>query len=264
MKQQDKKKAMVLAALVGILVAYWGYRLLFQPAPSATPEPARKAAAQKAAPMNSIKVDLGLLNKPKPKINAGRNIFSPVYVKPALVKPPPLPKGQQKQPITVAPLPPLPPPPPPKSPAEIAAENAREEIKKIKVLGYLKRKGITNVFMSLGGDHFTVPLGGNITKEYYLTNLDQDSVQVTDKATGVAETIKTQFSSKPTTMPVGGGAAGAGAAGAPPRGGGASPYPGGGGPGGYRGPGGGAGGSGTTMTVIPGAAPSPLGGRSVR
>src|SRR5512135_2549591 len=181
MKQQDKKKAVVLAVLVGILVVYWGYRLFFQPAPSATPEPARKAAAQKAAaqkaaPMNGIKVDLGLLDKPKPKINAGRNIFSPVYVKPALVKPPPLPKGHQKQPITVAPLPPLPPPPPPKSPAEIAAENAREEIKKFKVLGFLTRKGKTNVFMSLGAEHYTVPAGGNITKDYFLTEVGLDYV----------------------------------------------------------------------------------------
>ena len=269
MKQQDKKKAVVLGVLVGVLVLSWAYHLFFRPAPVAPPQAASKRAAAKASPMTGIKVELELLNKPKPQFSSAKNIFSPVYVNPALLKPPPVPKGKQ-QTVTVTPLPPLPPPPPPKSAEEIAVENAREEIKKVRVLGYLKRKGVTNVFMSLGTDHYTVPLGGNITKDYFLTGVEQDSVQITDRATGVTEKIKAQFSDKQTSMPVGGGMGGAGSAGTPPRSGGASPYQGGGATGGYRGPGGSAGGSvgtgggGNVITVIPGAAPGPMGGHSLR
>ena len=118
-------------------------------------------------------------------------------------------------------------------------------------------------------DQYTVPLGGNITRDYYLTGLEQDSIQITDRATGVSEKIKTQFSEKPTAMPVGAGAAGAGSVGTAPRSVGASPYPGGvpgSRPGGSSGSGGpaGSGGSGTTITVVPGAVPGPMGGHSVR
>jgi hypothetical protein len=270
MRQQDKKKAVLLAALLGILAVYWTYHLFFQGTRAAkAPAPAaQKRSAAAPAVMTKIKVDLDLLQKKRPAYTAVRNIFSPVYVKPVLVKPSQQPKGPQT--VTVTPLPPLPPPPPPKSPEQIAADNAREDIRKLKVLGFLKRKGKTNVFLSLGGESYTVPEGGNITKDYYLTELGPDYIVVTDKATGVTEKLKTQLATKPMAMP-GGGPAAATQSGPspwpPPPQGGSAP--------GMRGmpggasrpvyPGGGPGGGTTSVTgvgIVP--PPSGLGGNSIR
>ena len=65
---------------------------------------------------------------------------------------------------------------------------------KFKVMGFLKRKGRTDVFLSLGPENYVVAKGDNITKQYYLTDVAKDSLTVSDKKTGIAIKLNTDFS----------------------------------------------------------------------
>jgi hypothetical protein len=216
---KDKRKTIliaVLAVLAGILVVT---KLTSSGPVKNAPAPVRasdKKAARAGMPKAAIKVDLELLGKPKEGYLASKNIFNPVYERPSLRKL--AGKAGKRGPggnmVTVTPLPPLPPPPPPKTQAEIDADNAREEMRKLKVLGFLKRKGRMDVFLSLGPENYVVAKGDNITKQYYLTDVAKDSLTVSDKKTGVAVKLNTDFtrdaSSKIVPSP---GFAGMGAAG---------------------------------------------------
>ncbi|MHB8174423.1 MAG: hypothetical protein ACYDFU_08215 [Nitrospirota bacterium] len=195
----DKKKAILAAALFALLSILIIVRI--NSGSGGTPPVSAGPAVQKAAkgeiPKTAIKVNLDLLNRPKVDFLALKNIFAPVYRKPSLPKLSggkggPGAKGKGK--ITVTPLKPLPPPPPPRTPAQIAADNAREEIKKFKVMGFLKRKLRTDVFLSLGQENYVVTKGDKITKDYYLTDVAKNAVTVSDKQTGVAVKISTDFS----------------------------------------------------------------------
>ena len=194
---KNKKKAIlvtVLFALLGVLIFTKIYSGSHKK--TAVSVPVKKTAAKAVVPRKAITVNLDLLNRPKADFAASKNIFAPVYVKPSL------PKligragleAKGKGNITVTPLKPLPPPPPPKSPAEIAADNAREEMNKIKVMGFLKRKLRTDVFLSLGQENYVVAKGGKITRTYYLTDVTDNSVTISDKTTGVSVKINTNFS----------------------------------------------------------------------
>jgi hypothetical protein len=189
----------VLAVLAGILIIT---KLISSGPVKNAPAPVRAAdkkaalAGQKAA----IKVDLDLLGKPKEGYLATKNIFNPVYEKPSLPKRGKAgTRGAGGNTVTVTPLKALPPPPPPKSQAEIDMENAREEMKKLKVLGFLKRKGRMDVFLSLGPETYVVAKGDNITKQYYLADVAKDSVTVSDRKTGIAVKLNTDFSRDAST-----------------------------------------------------------------
>lgn len=214
MQFKDKKKAVALAVLVSVLVFYWAYAYFKgdDSGKAVVQVPAKKAAATPAKAA-AIRVDVDLLKRPVEPYRVAKNIFAPVYIKPVLEKP----SLQSKKPgnaaITVTPLPPLPPPPPPKSQEEIDAENAREELKKVKVLGFLKRKQRTDVFLSLGNINYIVGKGEVITKDYYLEDVAKDSVTVSDRKTGVQVKVPADFSgknAKSVVMPSVGGAGGAG------------------------------------------------------
>lgn len=201
MEARDKKKAVVVAVLFGFLAVYWGYQLFSKNEKQPVRTPAT-AEAVKRQPLKAgekagepslttpIKVDLGLLKGRGEAYKAGRNIFNPVYRKPVLVKP-----GQKGAPgtITVAPLPPPPPPPPPRSASEIAVDNAKEELNKVKVLGFLKRKSRTDVFLSLGNDTYIAAKGDTIAKGYYLKDVGKDFVVVADRDTNTEVRLTTSF-----------------------------------------------------------------------
>jgi hypothetical protein len=231
MQFKDKKKAVALAVLVSVLVLYWASAYLKGGGSekAVVPVPAKKAAAT-SPKSTAIRVDVGLLNKPVEPYRVAKNIFAPVYTKPVLEKP----LHQSKKPgdavVTVTPLPPLPPPPPPKSPEEIDAENAREEMRKVKVLGFLKRKQRTDVFLSLGNSNYIVGKGEVITKDYYLEDVAKDYVMVSDRKTGVQVKIPADFSGKNSKNMPPPGVGGAGGAGqpspSPQRRGGPGRYPG--------------------------------------
>ena len=207
MEAREKKQAIVVAALFGLLAVYWGYRLFF----AHDNVPARTAAAPQASKMPTaevkgkgegkgkgpevslstpIKVDLGLLKHEGVAYKAGRNIFNPVYKKPVLVKP------KKGGPITVTPQPPLPPPPPPpRSAADIAVDNAKEDLNKVRVLGFLKRKNRTDVFLSFGSDSYIASKGDTITRGYYLKDIGKDYVIVADRDTNTEVRLSTDFES---------------------------------------------------------------------
>jgi len=192
---KEKKKAVAVAVLVSVLVFYWAYSY-FKGGTSgkAVVQVQAKKTAAASAKITAIKVDVDLLKRTVEPYRTARNIFAPVYKKPVLEKPSPKKPGNGA--ITVTPLPPLPPPPPPKSPEEIAADNAREEMQKIKVLGFLKRKQRMDVFLSLGNSNYIVGKGDVITKEYYLEDVAKDSVTVLDRKTGVQVRVPADFSGK--------------------------------------------------------------------
>jgi hypothetical protein len=233
MQVPGNKKKIILAVLLVFLAGYWAFNFFVKKTAEHAPGTAATVKAQQGPPRAAIKVDLYLLEKQKAAFRASKNIFRPVYKKPELVKPPQAPTGAKPgQPVTVTPLPPLPPPPPPKSQAEIDAENAREEMKKVRVLGFLKRKGRTDVFMSLGGENFVVGKGGTITKEYYVADIGKDFVLLSDRGTGVEVRISTESGKEGARTMLSPGVTGGGPSGAPspPQmfpGGGRMPGPGG-------------------------------------
>jgi len=196
MQALDKKKAIALAILSGLLAVYWGYSHFFgrTEMPAAPAKEASQKAKEAAAgpPTAQIKVDMELLSRPKEQYKAGRNIFSPVYRKPVLIKVVRPGNGGQPGDVDTA-GPPPPPPPPPKSAEEIAAENATEEMQKFKVLGLLNHKGRTEVFLSLGNDNFTAAKGEDITKGYYLNDIGTDYIVIVDKDTNVTVKIDTKL-----------------------------------------------------------------------
>lgn len=207
MQAKEKKKAVILGTLIAVLVIYWGFTLFGGGEKKPAAAPASPAAAKKAVALKNaaISVDIDLLKRPREQYRAARNIFSPVYTKPELPRPKPVLPGRNGAGAGpgMKPLPPLPPPPPPKSPKEVAMENAREEIKRIKVVGFLKRKGRLDVFMSLDNGNYIVAKGGNITKQYFLDHVGKHSIMVSDRATGVQVTLTADFSGKgsPATVP---------------------------------------------------------------
>ncbi|MGA2192631.1 MAG: hypothetical protein ABSG42_04540 [Nitrospirota bacterium] len=202
MRLGEKKKEAVLAGLLIVMALYWGWGMLHKPGAEVNQTPGSAARAPRAAPKTVISVNIDLLKRPRPGYTAEKNIFSPVYKKPELVKPGSG-SGSGSRNITVVPGalpgmaggpagPPLPPPPPPKPQAEIDADNAREEMQKMKVLGFLKRKDREDVFLSLGGENFIVAKGEKITKEYYLNSIEDQAVVVVDKKTGVDVKLSTE------------------------------------------------------------------------
>lgn len=196
MDVKEKKKAAVLAALVVVLAGYLAWGFIKPGDAGRKPAPAAPAAVKKekltSPPL--VKVDLALLKCPREGYTASRNIFDPVYRKPVLEKPVktaggPRPAGMASRSI-------LPPPPPPKTQAQIDAENAREEIKKAKVIGFLKRKGRTDVFLSFSNGNYVVAKGDNITKDYFLTDIGKDSVSIKDNKTGIEVKVSAEFTEK--------------------------------------------------------------------
>lgn len=188
MTQQDRKKAAVLGVLVLALAGYWGYGLvsgwLHKKVPAATENNAgKKKAGGPPALTPPPAVDLGLLDRPREEYSSSRNMFAPVYRKPELAKP-----GVQKSPITAQPVlppaPPPPPPPPPKSAKELAEDAAMADLAKFKLLGFVKSKGRMSVFLTFEGGSYVVSEGGLIAKDYYLTDVGQDSITITSKDTG--------------------------------------------------------------------------------
>jgi hypothetical protein len=212
MTQQEKKKAYILGVLVLLFVAYWSYGHFKKSGPVKVAAPASRQILAKAPPKADFNIRLDLLEAKREPFTARRNIFSPVYVKPALPKPKPQGPGGKGAVAPPAPLITVSVPPPPKSPEEIARDNAREEINKFRVLGMVQRKGRSDVLMQLAGNNFVAAKGEVITKEYYIADITRDTVVVKDKATGVESRIKANFevsASKSGASPVSGGLPGA-------------------------------------------------------
>jgi hypothetical protein len=192
------KRTIVLIALLAVLAGILVISRLTSSGPvKKVPAPVRaadKKASRAGMPKEGVNVDLGLLGKPREDYQASKNIFSPVYEKPSLPRRSGKAGRGHGNTVTVTPLKALSPPPPPKTQAEIDMENAREEMGKLKVLGFLKRKGRMDVFLSLGTENYVVAKGDNITKQYYLTDVSRDSVTVSDRKTGIAVKLNTDFS----------------------------------------------------------------------
>ena len=208
---KENKKAVALAVLVSALVFYWSYAYFKggKGGKVVVQAPA-KNVADATTKITALKVDVDLLRRAVEPYKTVKNIFAPVYKKPVLVKPLSKSKKPGNGAITVTPLPPLPPPPPPKSQQEIEVENAREEMQKIKVLGFLKRKQRIDVFLSLGNSNYIVGKGDVITKDYYLEDVAKDSVTVSDRKTGIQVKVPADFSGKnaKSMVPPGAGRAG--------------------------------------------------------
>jgi hypothetical protein len=192
------KRTTVLIALLAVLAGILVITRFTSSGPVKNAQAPVRASDKKASragmAKEGVKVDLGLLGKPKEDYQASKNIFNPVYEKPSLPRRSGKAGRGQGNTVTVTPLKALPPPPPPKTQAEIDMENAREEMKKLKVLGFLKRKGKMDVFLSLGTENYVVAKGDNITKQYYLTDVSKDSLTVSDRKTGIAVKLNTDFS----------------------------------------------------------------------
>lgn len=226
MEAADKKKLYVLAAAVAVLISLWVYRAVTDTGKQAAPRDTAKQGrdAVQRPPRESVRVNLGLLDKEKAGLKVTRNIFSPVYRPPKVVPPPPPQRAVTVSPGAAQAVPVVPVLPAWKSPEEVQREVAMKEMGSIKFMGFVKRKGRTDVFMSMGNDFFSAAKGETITKDYYLKDIGANYLLFADRKSGAETRLIVDFEGSsadgPSIVPVvpvgSGGESGTGAAPARP------------------------------------------------
>ena len=110
-----------------------------------------------------------------------RNIFAPLtFKKPP---PPPPPKSKSKPVVAKSLKPkvkkPLPPPGP--SPGELAAQRARQQLNKYRFLGYLKKGGKSQAFLTNGKDIYIVRQGEIMDGRIHVNRNDPTNIVLSTK-----------------------------------------------------------------------------------
>jgi len=224
-EQPERKKLIWLAALIAVLAAIWGYRTFFQDETrKAVQVPVNARRGAPGPPARPVVVNLGLLEGSKPRLVIGRNIFDPTYrerkvVPPDLAakakaeaeakakaKPKPLaavsvgpPKDTDRDgvPDNMDKCPGTPPGAIVDSsgcqPGELTAKLAKEEMGKIQFVGFLKRSGRTDVFLTYKDSYFVVTKGGDIMNGLYLKDIGGNYLLFADRATGAELLVNVDF-----------------------------------------------------------------------
>jgi len=227
-EQSERKKLIWLAALIAVLAAIWGYRTLFQDGSLKevqTPVNARRGAP--GPPARPVVVNMGLLEGEKPRLEIGRNIFDPTYRERKVLPPdleaearakakakaeaeaarpnplaavsvgPPKDTDNDGVPDNVDKCPGTPPGAIVDSsgcqPGELTAKLAKEEMGKIQFVGFLKRSGRTDVFLTYKNSYFVVTKGGDIMNGLYLKDIGGNYLLFADRATGAELLVNVDF-----------------------------------------------------------------------
>jgi len=118
-----------------------------------------------------------------------RNIFAPLtFKKPA----PPPPKGKPKPGLANSPKLKREKPPPPSgpSPGELAAERARQLLNKYRFLGYLKKGGESQAFLTNGKDIYIVRQGEIMEGRILVNRIDPTNIVLSTKVKETGDQIE--------------------------------------------------------------------------
>ena len=181
--------------LLGGLVVLWGF-LMFSQFSEDTPTIELLGSPISPSPQtgqtSSASTKLTDMLKPARQTVAfsnPRNIFAPlVFEKP---KPPP-PKRKPK-PVVAKPLkaiPKKPPPPSGPSPAELAAQQARQQLNKYQFLGYLKKGGESQAFLTNGKDIYIVRQGEIMDGRIHVNRIDPTNIVLSTKIKETGDEIE--------------------------------------------------------------------------
>ncbi len=108
-----------------------------------------------------------------------RNIFAPLTFK----KPPPPPKSNSKPVMAKPPSHGVkkPPPPPGPSPGDLAAQRARQQLNAYQFLGYLKKGGKSQAFLTNGKDIYIVRQGEIMDGRIHVNRIDPTNIVLSTK-----------------------------------------------------------------------------------
>jgi len=118
-----------------------------------------------------------------------RNIFAPLTFKKPV---PPPPKGKPKPVVANSPQPKRKKPPPPSgpSPGELAAERARQLLNKYRFLGYLKKGGESQAFLTNGKDIYIVRQGEIMEGRILVNRIDPTNIVLSTKVKETGDQIE--------------------------------------------------------------------------
>jgi len=185
-KKGTKKQKAVLTVLVALLAVFWINNLFFK----GSGKVVEKADTGKAfslgvvPPANMPDVDLDVLARLNVPVEVSRNIFDPVY-RPPVVKPVITPKPKPAAAGAGRPNPdyvPPPPPPPPMPREQIEYNKAMDHLKKFRFVGFITRKGKTDLFIANDGDYYVAHAGETIAEGYYVKAIKTDALIIADRA----------------------------------------------------------------------------------
>jgi Tfp pilus assembly protein PilP len=118
-----------------------------------------------------------------------RNIFAPLTFK----KPTPPPPKRKPKPVVAKPPKPKrkkPPPPSGPSPGELAAQQARQLLNKYRFLGYLKKGGESQAFLTNGKDIYIVRQGEIMEGRIHVNRIDPTTIVLSTKVKETGDQIE--------------------------------------------------------------------------
>ena len=118
-----------------------------------------------------------------------RNIFAPLTFK----KPAPPPPKRKPKPVVANPpksKPKKPPPPPGPSPGELAAQRARQQLNTYQFLGYLKKGGESQAFLTNGKDIYIVRQGEIMDGRIHVNRIDPTNIVLSTKVKETGDHIE--------------------------------------------------------------------------
>lgn len=126
-------------------------------------------------------------------LNKPRNIFAPLrdpnQPKPKVTKQPAKPKTPPPKPVPARPTVAANKPPPP-SPNNLATQQAQQQLKQYKFLGYLTKKGDQQVFISNGQAIYIVKQGETLEGDIQVKSIEPTSVVLSKYLKNIGETVE--------------------------------------------------------------------------
>ena len=183
------------AVLLGGLLVLWGI-LMFSPFSGESPQTGISVSPVGPSPekvqTSSNPLILAEVLEPARQtvsFSNPRNIFAPLtFKKPA--SPPPKGKPRPAVAKTPKPVPQKPPPPPGPSPGELAAQRARQQLNKFRFLGYLKRGGESQAFLTNGKDIYIVRQGEIMEGRIHVNRIDPTTIVLSTKVKETGDQIE--------------------------------------------------------------------------
>ena len=133
-----------------------------------------------------------VLKHPRQKVafSKPRNIFAPLNSKKPVLRhvskaPPPKPSSR---PSAIARRPPAPPPGP--SPGELAAQRARQQLNQYRFLGYLKKGGESQAFLTNGQAIYIVKQGETLEGRIHIHKIDPTTIVLSTKVRETGDNVE--------------------------------------------------------------------------
>jgi hypothetical protein len=181
--------------LLGGLLVLWGI-LMFTQFSDESPQTGISVSPVEPSPqiVQSLSHSLDLAKVFEPARQAvsfsnPRNIFAPLTFK----KPAPPPAKRKPKPVvakTPKPKDIKPPPPTGPTPGELAAQRARQQLNKYRFLGYLKKGGESQAFLTNGKDIYIVRQGEIMEGRIHVNRIDPTNIVLSTKVKETGDHIE--------------------------------------------------------------------------